>query len=203
MKFSEFMEILKTNSSRHISNERFIREIFSALCGEEEPIEANKKSTPEDECNADTKEYGYIGSSKLHHVLRNNDESFRNKLFNSGRNISDGIRTHIMQNKNRVTFVSYLTFTMHDNYSELCEALGISDKNEEYSNLCKLLGFSVNTHKGTVYEAIYYQFLKFIQSRCNDVKNTLPEMICRYSKLKLDGEHFEEYAERMKILELV
>jgi len=148
MRFCDFINILKESSC--LSQGQFILEIFSALCGEENPKIENHEainSSGKTKC-----------SSHLPIALSNEgDSSYRKRLFQGNNKKYEGlsapIKADILKKQNKKTFLSYCELTFSDTVTnDLCKNLGISDKPRD-----------------VLFLAIYNQFIEFAKSPHDDV----------------------------------
>jgi len=146
MEFGKFLIILYNNSANnHSSNKsEYVLEIFSALCGEENPLN-NEYKLPSNSDNS--AEYNLKGSSKMPNSLRNGDPSYRNRLYLK-KELTNSIKTHIRKNANENTFITYLDKVITFEY---------------FPKLCNDFNIYNILDKSIVYKAIYKYFLKFAQ----------------------------------------
>jgi hypothetical protein len=156
MKFSEFIGNLYPHYACNDQG-RFVLQIFSALCGESNPIELSKETTS-------------IYSEFLPLGLRGNDPKARKNLFNkNSAGLTAPIREHIINNNNKNSFLSYSEF-----------AIGVT----EFTELCGSLTVKKPIERSTLFIAIFEQFLEFAKTQSNDVVNIIENIIERETVLQ-------------------
>ena len=154
MKFYEFFNKLHENSNNS-NKEKYLLEVFSALCGETNPFAANK------ECPF---------SSVLPVGLIGEDSTYRKRVCNGRdkkyKGLSAPIKNHIRGIENKETFVNYLEKSvLPEAFSKLCSAFEISD----------------TVDRVVMFESIYEQFKIFVYSSTDEVEYIVPEMVKRIS----------------------
>lgn len=152
MRFCDFLNILHDNTSYTLSQSQFILELFSALCGEENPCKANNKNS---------------FSNALPEGLCSDDPKYRCILYNGNNTRYNGlshiIKTHIRANNNKETFLAYLETVYKNKIGDLCDAFGVT----------KII------KKATIFEGIYEQFMDYATNDNDDatfkLKNVSPK----------------------------
>lgn len=152
MRFCDFLNVLHDNTSYTLSQSQFILELFSALCGEENPCKANNKNS---------------FSNTLPEGLCSDDPKYRCILYNGNNTRYNGlshiIKTHIRANSNKETFLAYLETVYKNKIGDLCDAFGVT----------KII------KKATIFEGIYEQFMDYATDDNDDatfkLKNVSPK----------------------------
>ena len=160
MKFCEFIRALQPHYACN-NQGVFVLRVFSALCGEKDPIGAN------DETHSST---GY--SDCLPSGLRGMEDSARKKLYGkSGKydGLTTPIRDYIIIKNNPNTFLLYSD-----------SAVGAT----EFTELCKKLAINALVERSTVFIAIFEQFLEFAKTQSDDVINIIETIIDRETVLQ-------------------
>lgn len=143
MRFCDFINTLYERFP--CSNQgQFVLELFSAACGEPDPVQANK---PDD----------YAFSTFLPSGLSSTDATSRKRLFgNTSRykGLTSPIRKHVKTSANKDTFISY------------CEA---SVSVESYQTMCSDFGVSPDSGRHLVFEGIFELFLEFAKATADNV----------------------------------
>jgi hypothetical protein len=135
-------------------------EIFSALCGEENPLGTNKEASERrDESTR------IIFSQYVPEGLRGNDPKHRKNLYvtsdpDYGR-MSHTIKDHILIHNKEATFVSYLNKAITTKYFHLCKEFGVPD----------------TTEKTTMFKAIFEQFMLYANAEEDDVPNNIAAFV--------------------------
>ena len=138
MQFCDFLTKIYKKSARS-NQSQFVLEIFSAVCGEEEPLLAN-----------DEKEGLY--SKSLPDGLTGYDSTYRKRFFGGAKytGLSAPIKKHILSHKNQDTFLKYMaTILTESNISELCVDFGIS----------------MYTEKEAFFAGLFNQFVEFAKNK--------------------------------------
>jgi len=160
MKFCEFINKLFPHYSC-ANKERFILQIFSALCGESNPVETSKlEENLKDENDCD---FTLVGSPLLPRGLRGADKKARSALYggNGYVGLSAPIREHILAKQTDDTKGAFV-FYSENNIS-----------NGEFTKLCEDLSVPTDTKHNKVYGAIYEQFMEFAKSRDDNAENII------------------------------
>ena len=155
MKFNEFIKKLYPHYACN-DRGRFVLQIFSALCGDPNPVESNKETASE-------------YSKFLPNGLRGNDDKARTKLFSNSSGLTAPTREHIINNHKLNTFLLYSEF-----------AVGKT----EFTELCKKLAINALVERSTVFIAIFEQFLEFAKTQSDDVINIIETIIERETVLQ-------------------
>lgn len=158
MRFCDFITMLY-NRFPCTSQERFIREIFSALCGDTEPITNNK--------NDDTR---YEYSAALPEGFRKTDGTYRKRMYGNHKTyngLSGRIKTHVIENKNSNAFLAY------------CESVVSS---AEFPKLTQDFGISDVSDRLAVYYGLFWQFIEFCNSPTDDVPCVVSIGVAEYKK---------------------
>jgi hypothetical protein len=146
MRFCDFLN--KLYDRFPCSNQgQFALEIFSALCGETNPVKANR---PND----------FAFSSYLPSGLSGSDQTSRKRLYvksNRYKGLTSPIKVHILANASKATFIAY------------CEAL-ISA--EALKGLCDDFSVSADVGRALAFEGLFAQFLEFAKSGRDSVPDT-------------------------------
>ena len=130
---------------------RFVLQIFSALCGEKNPIETNMDGGDK-----------YAYSEHLPQGLGGTDDSSRKALFESGnKGLTNPVREHILGYKNTDTFLTY------------CENVSVS----EFPNLCSDFGLADGLDRKVVFNAIFEQFLEFARTSNGDAADVMQDAV--------------------------
>ena len=154
MIFGEVLEILRINSSyTHSSNRsEYVLEIFSALCGESDPLVVNY---------SDWEKHDLIGSPKLPDALRNNEPSNRNKLYHA-KKLTKPIQIYVRRNAKEDTFTDYLDNVVSSECLPiLCKALKIPETYKPY----------------IVFKIVYEYFLKIAYGNTDDSEEIIADII--------------------------
>lgn len=146
MRFCEFLNKLYVRFPCS-SQGQFVLEIFSALCGETDPINSNRPSD-------------YAFSDFLPAGLSGNDATSRKRLFGNTdryKGLTKPIKRHVKENSDKAAFISY------------CEAY-VSIEN--FKGLCDDFGVSSDTSRVLVFEGVFGMFLEFARSGTDSALNT-------------------------------
>lgn len=141
MRFCDFLNILHDNLSYTLSQSQFILELFSALCGEENPCKANIK---------------HPFSPALPEGLGNDDPKHRNKLYGKSadyKGLTHTVKEHIRANNNKKTFLNYLENGYKNKVADLCDAFEVTK----------------SIKKDTIFEGIYEQFMEYANNDEDDI----------------------------------
>jgi hypothetical protein len=139
------------------SQERFVLQLFSALCGDSDPIASNKKG-PE--------RYEY--SPYLPESLRAIDGTRRKRLYSSHRmykGLSGSIKAHLLEYQNADTFLAY------------CEG---SVSVAESPKLSETFGVSDVTDRKALFFGLFTQFIEFAKSPDDDALCVVANGIAEY-----------------------
>ena len=146
MRFCDFLN--KLYERFPCSNQgQYVLEIFSALCGETNPVNSNKPSD-------------YAFSSHLPSGLSGNDQTSRKRLYGGTsryKGLTNPVKKHIKNHANRETFVAY------------CEA---SVAVEDFSALCGDFGVSVDAGRNKVFDGIFEQFIEFAKATSDNTSDS-------------------------------
>lgn len=146
MRFSDFLCKLYERFS--CTNQgQFVLELISALCGEVDPIRANRPSD-------------YAFSDCLPSGLSGSDATSRKRLYgNSNRykGLTGPVKRHIQASATKESFIAY------------CEA---SVSIDAFQALCKDFNVSHDLGRALIYEGIYVQFLEFAKSSDDSVADS-------------------------------
>ena len=157
MKFSEFINKLYSRYACN-SGERFVLQIFSALCGESNPVGTSAKDK--------YAKHELHGSDSLPAGLRSHDPSTRKALYDEDSNgLSAPIREHIIAYNNKDTFVIFSEKTVSiKGFSGLCDDFNIENiTSKEYRSI--------------VFTAIYEQFMQFAKSKDDDAADVISRTV--------------------------
>jgi len=146
MRFCDFLN--KLHDRFPCSNQgQFALEIFSALCGETNPVKVNR---PND----------FEFSSCLPSGLSGSDPTSRKRLYGNRtkyKGLTNPIKMHILANASKATFIAY------------CEAV-ISV--EALKGLCDDFSVSADVGRTLVFEGLFEQFLEFVKSNDDSAPDT-------------------------------
>ncbi|MFS2315912.1 hypothetical protein QUC22_06180 [Dehalococcoides mccartyi] len=146
MRFCDFL--IKLYDRFPCSNQgQFVLEIFSALCGEAEPVNSNRPS--------DFSFSGYLPAG-----LSGNDATSRKRLYGTTdryKGLTNPIKKHIQTNANKATLIAY------------CEAYVTVDN---FKGMCTTFGVSADTCRALVFEGIFGMFMEFARSGADSAPDT-------------------------------
>lgn len=168
MKFSDFINKLYPSYACK-SQERFVLQIFSALCGESDPVDMSNREEVLTDDNG--YEFTLVGSSLLPRGLRGDDNTARKALY-GGKGyvgLSAPIREHILAKQNDDTKGAFVFYSKN------------SIGGKEFALLCEAFGLSTDIKRDVVYGAIYEQFLEFAKSKSDDVEDVIQASIDSFS----------------------
>jgi hypothetical protein len=155
MRFCDFLKKLYERFPCS-SQDRFVLEVFSALCGETEPIKSNNDNA----YHSDTLPDGLTGI----------DGTYRKRLFGGNKKyngLSAPIKGHILEHKNVDTFIAYCAASVSETeFSALAADFGVSDVTDRFA----------------VFYGLYCQFLEFSNSPNDDVLCVVSNGIAEYKK---------------------
>jgi hypothetical protein len=146
MRFCDFLN--KLYERFPCSNQgQFVLEIFSALCGETDPVGTNR---PDE----------YASSSCLPSGLCGTDATSRKRLFGNTdryKGLTNPIKKHVQENASKDAFISY------------CEAY-VSV--EHFNGLCTDFGVSADAGRAIVFEGVFGFFAEFARSGTDSASDT-------------------------------
>ena len=171
MQFRDFLLILYENSHQP-GQEQYVMEIFSALCGEKNPLKTNRAK--EITKNHDIIE-NFAYSVKLPEGLTGEDPAYKKNLYGGPKykGLSGSIKKHIQRYKNKDTFIKYLDeTTSSNNFLELCEDFDIPcfyDRIVIFESIYRLfLEFTISPNDEVGYSLFY--FIEKVLENKNDNK---------------------------------
>jgi hypothetical protein len=146
MRFCDFLN--KLYERFPCSNQgQFVLEVFSALCGENDPVNSNR---PND----------YAFSGCLPAGLSGNDSTSRKRLFGTTdryKGLTNPTKKHIKENANKDTFIGY------------CEA---NIAVENFKGMCDDFSVSSDSGRALVFEGIFGVFMEFARSGTDIASDT-------------------------------
>ena len=152
MRFCDFLN--KLYQRFPCSNQgQFVLEIFSALCGEDDPVNSNRPKK-------------FVSSSCTPSGLCGTDPTSRKRLYGtSGRykGLTRPIKNHVQANANKISFIGY------------CEA-NISV--EHFRGLCSDFYVSPDVGRALFFEGIFGMFLEFARSATDSASDAfVPDFV--------------------------